>query len=423
MHVVVVGAGVVGVTTAWALRQRGHEVTVVERLAEAGMETSRANAAQRSYGVVYPWASAAMVRKALPMLVRQDGALKIALPPSLTTLRFLLDTLRFAYAPGLYGLNRRAMVRLAMHSRDCFRQLEDTLELAFDGAHAGLLHLASTPAALTEYRATAALLDELGVANRLLTPAQVREAEPGMTGSGPLHGALSYDTDGTGDCHLFTQALAKACTAEGVDFRYQTGVRCLVSDDRKVTALELETAGRAPETLAADAVVISAGCGSPALLQGLGVRVPIYPVKGYSLTTEMEDASRGPRSTVHDDYFKVVSTRLGNRLRVTGFVELAGFNRDIPERRLQTLRKSVAARFPGAADLDAARQWTGFRPMTPDGPPMIGRGPRDNLFLNTGHGTFGWTFSAGSADLIAQLIDGETPALTLDAFRPGRFSE
>lgn len=423
MHVVVVGAGVVGVTTAWALKQRGHEVTVVEKLEQAGLETSRANAAQRSYGVVYPWASAAMARKALPMLVNPDGALKMAMPPSLTTLRFLFETLRFAYAPGLYGLNRRAMLRLAMHSRDCFQRLEDILGPTFDGDHAGLLHLASTPAALADYRATAALLDELGIANRLLTPAQVREAEPGMTGSGPLHGALSFDTDGTGDCHLFTQALAKTCEAEGVSFRYQTEVRCLVSDEHRVSALELQTAGRPPDTLAADAVVISAGCASPALLQGLSLRVPIYPVKGYSLTTELKDASRGPRSTVHDDHYKVVATRLGDRLRVTGFVELAGFNRDIPERRLETLKKSVAARFPGAADLGSARQWTGFRPMTPDGPPMIGRGSRQNLFLNTGHGTFGWTFSAGSADLIAQVIDGETPALNLDAFRPGRFSE
>ncbi|MDX1634875.1 MAG: D-amino acid dehydrogenase [Marinobacter sp.] len=423
MHVVVVGAGVVGVTTAWALRQRGHRVTVVERLAEAGLETSRANAAQRSYGVVYPWASAAMVRKALPMLVRQDGALKMALPPSMATLRFLLDTLRFAYAPGLYGLNRRAMVRLAMHSRECFGQLEDLLDLAFDGDHAGLLHLASSPEALAEYRATAALLDELGVANRLLTPAQVREVEPGMTGHGPLHGALSYDTDGTGDCHLFTQALARATRADDVSFRYRTGVRSLVTDARRVSALALETEAGERETLDADAVVICAGCTSPHLLQGLGLRVPIYPVKGYSLTTEMTDASRGPRSTVHDDHFKVVSTRLGNRLRVSGFVELADFDRAIPERRLQTLRKSVAARFPGAADLSQARPWTGFRPMTPDGPPMLGRGPRDNLFLNTGHGTFGWTLSAGSADLIARLIDGEALPLNLDPFRPGRFSE
>ena len=423
MHVVVVGAGVVGVTTAWALRQRGYQVTVVERLEQAGLETSRANAAQRSYGVVYPWASAAMVRKALPMLLNKDGALKMAMPPSLTTLRFLFDTLRFAYSPGLYGLNRRAMLRLAMHSRDCFARLHDTLDLAFDGEHGGLLHLASSPAALAEYRGTKVLLDELGIANRLLTPAQVREAEPGMTGSGPLHGALSFDTDGTGDCHLFTQALARACEAEGVGFRFRTGVRCLVADDHRVSAVELQREGGAPETLAADAVVIAAGCASPGLLHGLGMRVPIYPVKGYSLTTEMTDLSRGPRSTVHDDYFKVVSTRLGERLRVTGFVELSGFNRDIPERRLDTLRKSVAARFPGAADLTDARQWTGFRPMTPDGPPMIGRGPRENLFLNTGHGTFGWTFSAGSAELIAQVIDGETPALNLDPFRPGRFSE
>lgn len=423
MHIAVIGAGVVGVTTAWALARRGHRVTVIERLDQAGMETSRANAAQRSYGVVYPWASPVMVRRALPMLVRPDGALKMALPPSLATLRFGLDTLRFAFTPGLYGLNRRAMLRLAMYSRDCFRQLEQARDLAFDGDHAGLLHLASTAEAMTEYRATAALLDELGIANRLLSPEQVRAAEPGMTGNGPLHGALSFDTDGTGDCHLFTRALARACANEGVGFRFATPVRRLVCDGSRVTALELEGEDGVPHILMADAVVVSAGCASPGLLSGLGLRVPIYPVKGYSLTVEMDDPERGPRSTIHDDDYKVVSTRLGTRLRVSGFVELADFNRKIPPRRLETLHKSVAQRFPGAADLDRATPWTGFRPMTPDGPAMIGRGPRDNLFLNTGHGTFGWTLSAGSAELIAQVIHGETPAVNLDPFRPGRFSE
>lgn len=423
MHIVVIGAGVVGVTTAWALHRRGHQVTVIERHPGAGLETSKANAGQRSYGVVYPWASAAMVKKALPWLLQRDGPLKLQIPPSFEALRFMIATLRFAYAPGVFGLNKRAMLRLGMYSRTCFDDIERELKLDFDGDHAGLLHLASTPAAMAEYRETAKVLRELGIAYQLLTPEQVRESEPGMTGPGPLYGALKYDTDGTGDCHLFSQALAAACEAGGVTFLYNTTVERLACDHHRVHGVDISSGGAGQERLEADAFVLSAGCDSPALTRNLGLRLPIYPVKGYSLTAPLKDASRAPASTIHDDHFKVVSTRLGDRMRATGFVELAGFDRQIHERRLEVIRRSVESRFPGAADMRAATAWTGFRPMTPDGPPIIGKGPRDNLYLNTGHGTFGWTLCAASAALIAQVIDGREPALSLDAFRPGRFSE
>ena len=423
MHVVVVGGGVVGVTSAYELNRRGHQVTVIERHPVAGNETSKGNAAQRSYGVVYPWADPAMVFKALPWLVQKDAPLKMKVLPSLDAIRFMFATLRYAWSPGLFGLNRRAMLRLGMHSRQRFLALEQELDLAFDSAHRGLLHLASTPEALEGYRAIHRLLSEMGVASRVLTPDQVREVEPGMSTSGPLYGALSYDTDGTGDCHLFSRELARVCESKGVCFRYQVEADRLLADRNRVTGIVLHREDGTRETLEADAFVISAGCWSNQLVEPLGLRLPVYPVKGYSITVPLKDPDHAPASTVHDDYYKVVSTRLGNRLRATGFVELADFNRDIPEARIATIRKSVDTRFPGCADLDQAETWTGFRPMTPDGPAIIGRGPRDNLFLNTGHGTFGWTLSAGSADVIAQLLDGEEPAVCLDAFRPGRFSE
>lgn len=423
MRIVVVGGGVVGVTTAYELNRRGHDVTVLERHGIAGNETSKGNAAQRSYGVVYPWADPGMVLKALPWLLKQDGPLKMRIPPSVEAVKFMFSTLRYAWSPGLFGLNRRAMLRLGSHSRKCFLGLEKALKLSFDGDHKGLLQLASTPEALEGYRGVHQLLDELGIPSRLLTPDQVRELEPGMVGNGPLYGALSYDTDGTGDCHLFARELARVCEENGVSFRYNVEVENLIADDQRVNAIALTTEGGNRETLEADAFVVSAGCWSDYLVRPLGMTLPIYPVKGYSITVPLKNPDHAPVSTIHDDNYKVVSTRLGNRLRATGFVEIADFNRNIPEERLATIRKSVESRFPGCADLASAETWTGFRPMTPDGPAIIGRGPRDNLFLNTGHGTFGWTFSAGSADLIAQVIDGEEPSVCLDAFRPGRFSE
>jgi D-amino-acid dehydrogenase len=418
-----VGGGVVGVTTAYELNQRGHTVTVLERHEIAGNETSKGNAAQRSYGVVYPWADPSMVFKALPWLVKQDGPLKMRVPPSASAIKFMFATLRYAWSPGLFGFNRRAMLRLGMHSRKRFLALENALELSFDGEHKGLLHLASTPKALEEYREVHKVLEEMGSPSRLLTPEQVREQEPGMVGHGPLYGALSYDNDGTGDCHLFTRELAAVCEKNGVTFRYNTEAENLIANQNQVEAVALKTAEGKREVLKADAFVMCAGCWSDDLVRPLGMPLPIYPIKGYSITVPLRNPDHAPTSTIHDDNYKVVSTRLGNRLRATGFVELADFHRDIPGARLETIRKSVESRFPGCADLDAAESWTGFRPMTPDGPAIIGRGPRDNLYLNTGHGTFGWTLSAGSADVIAQVIDREEPAVPLDAFRPGRFSE
>ncbi|MBD3895065.1 D-amino acid dehydrogenase [Halomonas sp. ML-15] len=423
MDIAVIGAGVVGVTTAHALQQRGHRVTVVERHSAAGLETSCANAGQRSYGYVYPWASPAMLKKAVPWLVKRDGPLKLQLPPSRDTLRFLAATWRFAQTPGLFEANKRAMLRLGAYSRQCFEALENDVTLTFDGGHGGLIELASDVESLKALQVNAGLLGDMNIEHRLLTAAEVAEHEPALAGSQPLVGGIWLPGDGTGDCYRFTQALAAACKARGVDFLFDTLVTGAERDQGgHLRALTLAAAdGEAREPLAADAFVLCAGTASQRLGELFGARLPIYPVKGYSLTMPLRDAARAPRSTVIDDRYKVVVTRLGERLRVTGFVELAEHNRQIPAARLATLREALASRFAGAADLDAAEPWTGFRPMTPDGPPVIGEGKRNNLFLNTGHGTFGWTLSAASAQLIAQLIDGDKPVLAMEAFRPGRF--
>lgn len=423
MDIAVIGAGVVGVTTAYALQQRGHRVTVVESHAAAGLETSRANAGQRSYGYVYPWASPAMLKKAVPWLVKRDGPLKLQLPPSRDTLRFLAATWRFAQVPGLFEANKRAMLRLGAYSRQCFQALEDDVPLAFDAGPGGLIELASDVESLKALQVNAGLLGEMGIEHRLLTALEVAEHEPALAGSQPLVGGIWLPGDGTGDCHRFTQALAAACEARGVRFLFKTQVTGAERDQGgHLRTLTLAAAdGEACKPLAADAFVLCAGTASHRLGELFGARLPIYPVKGYSLTMPLRDAARAPQSTVIDDRHKVVVTRLGDRLRVTGFVELADHDRAIPAARLATLRDAMASRFDGAVDLDAAEPWAGFRPMTPDGPPVIGEGKRNNLFLNTGHGTFGWTLSAASAQLIAQLIDGDKPALSLEAFRPGRF--
>lgn len=437
MHVLVVGAGVVGVTTAWALSRRGHQVTVVDPLYGAALETSRANAGQRSYGYVYPWAAPDMVGKAVRGLFSRYGPLKITTPLSPRTLQFLALTARCSASQHRYSTSHSALLDLAEYSRRCFLSLEEPSDNRFDGQHEGLMEVADSESASTALRQKAQLLEKLGVHHEWLRPAEVQEREPGMQGPGPVTGGLRMPLDGTGDCHRFTQALAESCEARGVRFEYGTAIRKWDLDKDRIRGAWLErlpfdqhrqhqtheTSDSATnDYLEADQVVLCAGCASRDLARPLDLSLPIYPVKGYSLTRTLDDPTKAPRSTVVDHGYKVAMTRLGDRVRVTGFVELANFNRRIPEKRLQVLREAFASRFPGAADLLQAEPWTGFRPMTPDGPPVLGRGLQTNLLLNTGHGTFGWTLSAGCAEIIGQLLDDETPAVDLTPFHHQRFS-
>lgn len=427
MKVLIVGAGVVGVTTAWSLARRDHEVTVVERLDGAALETSRANAGQRSYGYVYPWAAPDMVGRAIRGLFSRYGPFKLTAPWSPRTLQFLASTARYSASPERYRTSHKALLTLAAYSRDCFLALHEPGEQAFDGQHQGLMEVAGDQAGALALRQKARALEKLGVEHEWLDPDAVRDHQPGMQGPASVTGGLRFPDDGTGDCHRFTQALARSCSEHGVQFYYGTAIR-----EWDLRGDRISGAWLRPQTVepgandgyryqAADQVVLCAGCASRDLTPPLGLSLPIYPVKGYSLTANLEDAGKAPRSTVVDHGFKVAMTRLGDRVRVTGFVELARFNRRIPDSRLRVLREAFATRFPGAADLVTAEPWTGFRPMTPDGPPILGWGRQENLLLNTGHGTFGWTLSAGCAELVGQLLDGEQPAIALHPFRHTRF--
>ncbi len=406
MRVVVLGAGVIGVSTAWYLAQAGHEVTVVDRQPGPGLETSFANAGQVSPGYSAPWAAPAIPVKAIRWLLMRHAPLILRPQLDMAMVRWTLAMLRNC-THGRYALNKSRMVRLAEYSRDRLDDLRDQTGVAYDGRQQGTLQLFRKDRDLASVGKDVSVLQAAGVPCEVLDPAGCVAAEPGLaTSDVPFVGGLRLPHDQTGDCNLFTQGLATLAAARGVRFLYDTSIeRLLVENGRAVGALTPAGA------VTGDAVVVAMGSWSPRLVRPLGVRLPVYPVKGYSITADIVDADRAPVSTIMDESYKVAITRLGNRIRVGGMAELSGYNNVLPDRRRQTLMYSAGSLFPGAGDLEYARYWSGLRPMTPDGTPVIGATSVPGLWLNTGHGTLGWTMACGSGRVLADLIDGRPPEI------------
>ncbi|MWP37066.1 FAD-dependent oxidoreductase [Rhodobacter sphaeroides] len=406
MRIVVLGAGVVGVTSAYELARAGHEVTVVDRQPAAALETSFANAGEISPGYASPWAAPGIPAKALRWMFMKHAPLVIRPRLDAAQVRFLLAILRNC-TPAAYAQNKGRMVRLAEYSRDCLTDLRAATGLAFDERQQGTLQLFRSQKQLDAAARDIEVLRAGGVPFELLDADGCLAAEPGLRAARDrIAGGLRLTGDETGDCFKFTQGLAGLAEEGGVRFRYGTGVERLRVEGGRVTGVET-TKG----TFLADAVVVALGSHSPALVAPLGLRLPVYPVKGYSITVPIVDADRAPVSTVMDETYKIAITRLGTRIRVGGMAEVAGFSATLPPARRETLAMSVNDLFGGAGDLSRASFWTGLRPMTPDGTPVVGRTPVTGLWLNTGHGTLGWTMAAGSARVLSDLIDGRAPEI------------
>jgi D-amino-acid dehydrogenase len=404
MHVMILGAGVVGVTSAWYLARAGHQVTVIDRQPAAGLETSFANAGQLSYGYSAPWAGPGIPIKAIKWMMMRHRPL-VLWPRLDQGLYAWLVKLLANCTDAAYQRNKTRMVRLADYSRLALAELRAETGIAFDHGAGGTLQLFRTQKQLDHVAEDTAILDRFGVAYQLLDAAGCAANEPALARvAGHYVGGLSMPGDETGDAHLFTQRLAALAAAAGVMFRHGVTVRGLETEAGAVKTVVTD-AGR----LTADRYVVALGSYGPALLRPLGLDVPIYPVKGYSLTLPVTEAAAAPRSTVMDETFKVAITRLGDRIRVGGTAELAGFSLTLRGPRKETLAHSVTDLFPAGGDMGRAKFWTGLRPMTPDGTPLVGATRLPNLFLNTGHGTLGWTMACGSGRLIADLIGGRTP--------------
>ena len=420
MRIVILGAGVIGVTSAWYLAQAGHEVTVLERHPAPARETSFANAGEVSPGYSAPWAAPGIPLKALKWMFMKHAPLIIQPRPDMAKLSWLARMLMNCTAEA-YGVNKARMVRLAEYSRDCLIDLRRETGIAYDERMQGTLQLFRTERQVAAAAKDIAVLQEGGVPFEVLDRDGCIRAEPGLAGAREkIAGGLRLPNDETGDCQKFTVALAERAAAAGVAFRYGTDIRRLVTEGGRVTAVETG-AGR----VTADAVVVAMGSHSPGMVAPLGLDLPVYPVKGYSITLPILDAARAPVSTVMDETHKIAITRLGDRIRVGGMAEIAGFDLSLPPARRATLEHSVSDLFGGAGDAGRAAFWCGLRPMTPDGTPVIGRTPVANLFLNTGHGTLGWTMAAGSGRVLADIVSGrrseiETADLGLARYRRDR---
>lgn len=406
MRIVIAGAGVIGVTSAWYLAQAGHEVVVIDRQDGPALETSFANAGEISPGYASPWAAPGIPAKAVKWLFMQHAPLILRPQFDMAMLRWLIAMLGNCNARD-YAVNKGRMVRLAEYSRDRLVELRGATGIAYDERSQGTLQLFREEKQLAGIEKDIAVLRADGVAFEVLDRAGCIAAEPGLAGSNqPLAGGLRLPGDETGDCFKFTNALAAMAQAAGVEFRLGEPIHGLVRDGDRITGVRTDRG-----IVTGDAYLVALGSFSTRIVAPLGIRLPVYPVKGYSITVPIVDANRAPVSTLLDESYKVAITRLGDRIRVGGMAEISGFNNDLPDARRATLEYSLGSLFPGAGDVAQASFWSGLRPMTPDSTPVIGPTRYRNLFLNTGHGTLGWTMACGSAQVIADLMSGVTPAI------------
>ena len=417
MRVLVLGSGVIGVTTAWYLARAGLQVTVVDRQPEAAQETSFANAGQISPGYSTPWAAPGIPLKALKWLFQRHAPLAIRPDGTLFQLQWMMQMLANCSA-SRYAVNKARMLRLSEYSRDCLRTLRAETGIDYEGRQLGTLQVFRTGQQFEAAARDIEVLREVGVPFELLERSELAGAEPALARvADRLVGALRLPGDETGDCQLFTTRLAERCRAIGVEFEFGRSIERLSASGGRIDGVVIDGALRR-----ADHYVLALGSYSRAIATAAGLSLPVYPLKGYSLTVPIADASRAPVSTVMDETYKVAVTRFDDRIRVGGMAEVAGFDLSLNPRRRETLEMVVGDLFPGAGDLRAAEFWTGLRPMTPDGTPIVGRAMQRNLWLNTGHGTLGWTMACGSGLLLADQIAGRKTAISADGLGPERYS-
>ncbi len=408
MRIIVLGSGVIGVTSAWYLALAGHEVTVIDRQPDSAMETSANNAGQISPGYAAPWAAPGVPLKAVKWMFQRHAPLAIRPDGSGFQLAWLWKMLRNCH-PQHYCRNKRRMVRIAEYSRDCLKVLREKTNITYEGRQQGTLQLFRTWQQFDNASRDIPVLEEANVPYKLLGASELATVEPALTASQhKLTGGLHLPNDETGDCQLFTRHLARMALDAGVKFCFGVSAEQLIQNQNRIEAVKCRD-----KIYTADAYVVALASYSTHLLKDI-IDIPVYPVKGYSLTIPVKSSQGAPVSTIIDETYKVAVTRFEERIRVGGMAEVVGFDTTLSPGRRMTLEMVVNDLYPTGGDLTQASFWTGLRPMTPDGTPIVGRTPLSNLFLNTGHGTLGWTMACGSGQLLADLISGHTPAIPFE---------
>jgi len=418
MQVIVLGAGLLGTTSAYFLRKLGHDVTIVDRQAAPAAETSFANGGQISVSHAEPWANPSAPLKVLQWLGKQDAPLLFRLRADPQQWRWILQFLREC-TPARTRHNIEQIVRLGTYSRETLQQLRRDLGLQYDQRTQGILHFYTSQKEFDAAEAPARQMRELGCDRRVISADEAVRLEPALRHIRPqLAGATFTSEDESGDARQFTLALAERCRQEGVRFLMGHHVMALRAVGGRIDHVEVTNADGAFQRLRADAFVLAMGSFSPLLAQPLGIRLPIYPAKGYSVTMPVKDASMAHQVSLTDDEYKLVFSRLGDRLRIAGTAELNGYNRDLNRVRCEAIVRRTEQLFPGAGDTAQAQFWTGLRPATPSNVPIIGQSRLPNLFLNTGHGTLGWTHACGSGKSVARIVSGLAPELEFAFARP-----
>ncbi len=409
MKVIVLGAGLLGVTSAYFLRQQGHEVTVVDRQASAAGETSFANGGQISVSHAEPWANPGAPLKVLKWLGKEDAPLLFRLRADARQWRWGLQFLREC-TPARTRHNIEQIVRLGTYSRDTLQQLRRDRDIAYDERTQGILHFYTSQQEFDAAEAPAAQMRELGCDRRVISADEAVKIEPALAHIRPkLAGATYTSEDESGDANRFARELVKRCEQDGVQFLMSHTVTALRAAGGEIDHVEATDSEGRFQRLRADAYVLAMGSLSPLLAKPLGIELPIYPAKGYSVTMPVKDASMAHQVSLTDDEFKLVFSRLGDRLRIAGTAELNGYDRDLNRVRCEAIVRRVEEPFPGAGDAERAQFWTGLRPATPSNVPIIGRSRVGKLFLNTVHGTLGWTHACGSGKSIARIVAGLAP--------------
>jgi D-amino-acid dehydrogenase len=409
MKALVLGAGVVGTATAWYLAERGHEVTVLDRREGPGLETSFANGGQISACHAEPWANPEAPEQILKWIWRDDAPLlfRLRMDPRQWTwgASFLLECL-----PSRTRRNIGDIVKLALYSRTSLQALREETGIQYDQLTLGILHYYTDPRVFDSAVHAASVMREYGLDRDVKTADEALAIEPALAPArGRIVGATYTATDESGDAYLFTTRLAKLAQARGATFATGRTVERIGSEGGRVSGVVVRGPGGLEEVLQADAYVLALGSYSPLVARDLGLALPVYPAKGYSATVPVTDAARAPRVSLTDDEAKIVFSRLGERLRIAGTAELSGYSTELNTVRCEALIRRAREIFPGVADYEHAAFWTGLRPSTPSNVPLVGRTRYPNLFLNTGHGTLGWTLACGSARALADIISGREP--------------